>query len=390
MTAAYVLAAVRTPGCRAKKGKLKDVRPDDLAATAIRALVDRAGIDPARVDDVILGCAFPEGEQGMNVARVAALRAGLPVQVPGQTVNRFCASGLQSIATAAERILAGHADCIVAGGTESMSLVPMGGGKFSANPGLVASFPESYAGMGVTAEIVASRYGISREDQDAFAVESHRRAAAAQAEERFAAELVPVEVETASIARGKVSRRTELVGSDDGVRPDTTLEGLARLKPAFKVNGSVTAGNASQMTDGAAAVLVVSESFLARSGREPLARFVSYAVKGVPPEIMGMGPVEAIPAALARAGVAARDLAHVELNEAFAAQSIACIRALELDPARVNPLGGAIALGHPLGCTGAKLTATLLHALRSGGSRHGVVSMCVGGGMGAAAVFERA
>ena len=389
MSAAYVLAAVRTPGCKAKKGKLKDVRPDDLAATVIRALVDRTGIDPQAIDDVIMGCAFPEGEQGMNLGRVAALRAGLPVQVPGQTVNRFCASGLQSIATAAERILAGHADCIVAGGAESMSLIPMGGTRYSANPTLAATHPEAYAGMGVTAELVASRDRISREDQDAFAVASHQRAAAAQAERRFADELVPVEVESAVISKGKVSRQTEQVSDDDGVRGDTTLEALSRLKPAFKVDGTVTAGNASQMTDGAAAVLVASEAFVARTGLAPLGRFVSYAVKGVPPEIMGIGPVEAIPAALARAGVRLGDVGHVELNEAFAAQALACVRALGLDPARVNPLGGAIALGHPLGCTGAKLTATLLHALRRTGQRHGIVSMCVGGGMGAAAVFER-
>jgi acetyl-CoA acyltransferase len=390
MSAAYVLAAVRTPGCKARKGKLKDVRPDDLAATVIRALVERTGVDPLALDDVILGCAFPEGEQGMNLARVAALRAGLPVQVPGQTVNRFCASGLQSIATAAERILAGQADCIVAGGAESMSLVPMGGARFSANPSLVASFPEAFAGMGITAEIVAARHRIAREDQDAFAAESHRRAAAAQAAGWFAEELVPVEVETATISKGKVARRSERVIADDGVRADTTVEALARLKPAFKVDGSVTAGNASQMTDGAAAALVVSEAFLARTGLAPLARFVSYAVKGVPPEVMGIGPVEAIPAALARAGIEAGDVGHVELNEAFASQAIACVRALGLDPARVNPGGGAIALGHPLGCTGAKLTATLLHALRRSGERYGLVSMCIGGGMGAAAVFERA
>jgi len=389
MSAAYVLAAVRTPGCKAKKGKLRDVRPDDLAATAIRALVERAGIEPREIEDVILGCAFPEGEQGMNLGRVAALRAGLPVEVPGQTVNRFCASGLQTIATAAERILAGQADCIVAGGAESMSLVPMGGARFSANPALVASWPESFAAMGITAELVAARDGVSREDQDAFAAASHARAAAAQAAGSFADELVPVEVERAAIVKGKVQRSTERVEEDDGVRPDTTVEALARLKPAFKLDGTVTAGNASQMTDGAAAALVVSEAFLARTRIAPLARFVSYAVRGVAPELMGIGPIAAIPAALARAGVRAQDVGHVELNEAFAAQALACVRALDLDPARVNPMGGAIALGHPLGCTGAKLTATLLHGMRRSGVRHGVVSMCIGGGMGAAAVFER-
>ncbi len=389
MSAAYLISAVRTPGGKAKKGKLRDVRPDDLAAVALRAAVDRAGLDPARIDDVILGCAFPEGEQGMNVARVAALRAGLPVEVPAQTVNRFCASGLQSIATAAERILAGAADVIVAGGVESMSLVPMGGNKYSANPSLVSSWPETYAGMGITAELVARKYAVSRADQDAFAAESHRRAARAQAEGFFRDELVPVDVETTAVVAGKLSRASDRLEEDEGVRADTTPEGLAKLRPAFQVDGSVTAGNASQMTDGAAATVVVSERYLKESGARPLARLVSYAVRGVPPEIMGIGPVEAIPAALARAGLRKDDLAAIELNEAFAAQSLACVRELGLDPARVNPQGGAIALGHPLGCTGSKLTATLLHGLRRTGGRYGAVSMCIGGGMGAAAIFER-
>jgi acetyl-CoA acyltransferase len=389
MSAAYVLAAVRTPGGKAKKGKLKDVRPDDLAAVAIKALLERTGIDPMLIEDVILGCAFPEGEQGMNVARVASFKAGLPYQVPAQTVNRFCASGLQSIATAAERIMAGGADCILAGGVESMSLVPMGGGKFSANPGLVGAWPESYASMGITAELVADKYAISRADQDAFAAESHRRAAAAQDEGRFQDELVPVDVETVGLVKGKVVRRAERFSADEGVRPDTTAEGLGKLKPAFKVGGTVTAGNASQMTDGAAAVLVVSEAFLKQTGARPLARFVAYAARGVPPELMGIGPVEAIPAALKRAGLKIEDLATIELNEAFAAQSLACVRALGLDPARVNVNGGAIALGHPLGCTGAKLTATLLNELKRNGARYGAVSMCIGGGMGAAGIFER-
>jgi acetyl-CoA acyltransferase len=390
MSAAYLLAAVRTPGGKAKKGKLKDVRPDDLAAIAIKALLERTGIDPQLIDDVILGCAFPEGEQGMNLARVASLKAGLPYQVPAQTVNRFCASGLQSIATAAERIMSGGADCIVAGGAESMSLVPMGGQKFSANPGLVDGYPESYASMGITAELVAEKYGVSRADQDAFAAESHRRAAAAQEGGKFQEELVPVEVETVTLVGGKAQRRTERLTADEGVRKDTTAEGLSKLKPAFKVGGTVTAGNASQMTDGAAAVLVVSEAFLKQSGAQPLARFVGFAVRGVPPELMGIGPVEAIPAALRKAGLKVEDLAAIELNEAFAAQSLACVRALGLDPARVNVNGGAIALGHPLGCTGAKLTATLLHELKRSGARFGAVSMCIGGGMGAAGIFERA
>ncbi|MBK9517793.1 MAG: acetyl-CoA C-acyltransferase [Anaeromyxobacter sp.] len=389
MSAAYILAAVRTPGGKAKKGKLKDVRPDDLAALAIRALLERTRVDPALVEDVLLGCAFPEGEAGMNVARVAALKAGLPVSVPGQTINRFCASGLQTIASAAERILAGGADCLVAGGTESMSMIPMGGQKFSANPGLAGSWPESYASMGITAELVAERHHVGRADQDAFAAESHRRAAAAQDAGRFDAELVPVEVESVALKDGTLVKRAEVVRADEGVRRDTTAAGLGALRPAFKVDGSVTAGNSSQMTDGAAAVLVVSEAFLKRAGVKPLARFVAFSVRGVAPEVMGLGPVEAIPAALARAGLTVADVASWELNEAFAAQALAVVRALGLDPARVNPNGGAIALGHPLGCTGAKLTATLLGELGRSGGRYGVVSMCVGGGMGAAGIFER-
>jgi acetyl-CoA acyltransferase len=390
MQSAWVLAAYRTPGTRARKGKLKDARPDDLAAAAIRGLLERTRVDARSIEDVILGCAFPEAEQGMNVARVAALAAGLPCEVPAQTVNRFCASGLQAIASAAERIAGGFADCILAGGTESMTLVPMGGNKFSANPALAGSWPEAYASMGITAEIVAERYRISREEQDAFAAESHRRAAAALDARRFEAEIVPVTAERCEIVDGRPRSTREPVDEDDGVRRETTSEALAKLKPAFKLNGTVTAGNSSQMTDGAAAALVVSEAFLKRTGLVPLARVAAYAVKGVPPEIMGMGPVEAIPAALARAGVRADDVAIFELNEAFASQSVACLRALNLDPARVNPNGGAIALGHPLGCTGAKLTATLLHEMRRTKARHGVVSMCIGGGMGAAAVFENA
>jgi len=385
---AYVLAAYRTPGTKAKKGKLKDVRPDDLAAAAIHGLLALAGVDARAIDDIVLGCAFPEAEQGMNVARVAALKAGLPPEIPAMTLNRFCASGLQAIASAAERVLAGSADCVVAGGVESMSLVPMGGNKFSANPSLAETWPESYAGMGVTAEIVAQRYRISREDQDAFAAESHRRAAAAMDAGRFDAEIVPVMGERCALVNGRPEVSHEPVTADDGVRRDTTAEALAKLRPAFKAGGTVTAGNSSQMTDGAAAALVVSEKFLERTVKAPLARFVSYAVRGVPPEVMGIGPVEAIPAALKGAGLRLADVDLVELNEAFASQALACLRALKLDPALVNPNGGAIALGHPLGCTGAKLTATLLHELRRRKLRHGIVSMCIGGGMGAAAVFE--
>jgi acetyl-CoA acyltransferase len=389
MRNAYILAAYRTPGCRAKKGKLKDVRPDDLAAAAIKGLLDRTGIDPHDVEDIIIGCAFPEGEQGMNFARVAAMKAGVPVEVPAQTVNRFCSSGLQTIASAAERIMAGFADCIIAGGAESMTMIPMGGSKYSANPGLVASWPESFASMGITAELVADKYGISREEQDAFAAESHRKAAVAQAAGKFKEEIIPVEVENVALVNGKMKRSKELVDADDGVRVDTTAAGLGKLKPAFKATGSVTAGNSSQMTDGAAAVLVVSEDYLKKIGKKALARFVAFSVKGVPPEIMGIGPVAAIPAALKLAGLQLDDIGLIELNEAFAAQSLACVKELGIDPARVNVNGGAIALGHPLGCTGAKLTATILQEMQRTGTRYGMVSMCIGGGMGAAGIFEK-
>jgi acetyl-CoA acyltransferase len=389
MKTAYILAAYRTAGCKAKKGKFKDMRPDDLAAAAISGLLERTGIDPLDVEDIIMGCAFPEGEQGMNMARVAAMRAGVPYQVPAQTVNRFCSSGLQTIASAAERIMAGFGDCIIAGGAESMSLIPMGGGKYSANPSLVATWPESYASMGITAELVVDKYGISREDQDAFAVASHTKAAAAIETGKFAPEIIPVEVEQSAVVGGKVKKSTETVAIDDGVRGDTTLEGLARLKPAFRVNGTVTAGNSSQMTDGAAAAMVVSGEYLKKIGQSPLARFVGFAVRGVPPEIMGIGPIEAIPAALKLTGLAQEEIGLIELNEAFAAQSLACVRTLGLDLARVNVNGGAIALGHPLGCTGAKLTATLLHEMQRSGTRYGMVSMCIGGGMGAAGIFEK-
>lgn len=389
MKTAYILAAYRTPGCKATKGKFRTMRPDDLAAVAIKGLLDRSGIDPRDVEDVIMGCAFPEGEQGMNMARVAAMRAGLPVEVAGQTVNRFCSSGLQTIATASERIMAGFGDCIIAGGAESMTMIPMGGLKYSANPGLVASWPETYASMGITAELVAAKYGISRMDQDAFAAESHCKAASAMGEGRFGEEIIPVEVEQCALVDGVLKRDTELVAADDGVRADTTVEELARLKPVFKADGTVTAGNSSQMTDGAAAVLVVSGEYLERTGKKALARFVAFGVRGVPPEIMGIGPIAAIPAALKLAGLELADIGLIELNEAFAAQSLACIRELGMDQARINVNGGAIALGHPLGCTGAKLTATLLHEMQRRDTRYGMVSMCIGGGMGAAGIFEK-
>jgi acetyl-CoA acyltransferase len=389
MRNAYILAAFRTPGCKAKKGKLKDVRPDDLAAAALKGLLERTAIDPLLVEDIIIGCAFPEGEQGMNMARIAAMRAGIPYQVPAQTVNRFCSSGLQTIASAAERIMAGFADCIIAGGAESMTMIPMGGNKYSVNPFLAASWPESFATMGITAELVADKYNVSREDQDAFAVASHVKAAAAIEQGKFKEQIIPVEVEHCTLVNGKMKREKKLVTIDDGVRGDTTPAILGKLKPAFKTNGTVTAGNASQMTDGAAATLVVSEEFLKKSGKAPLARFVSFAVKGVPPEIMGIGPIEAVPAALKLAGLKQDDIGLIELNEAFAAQSLACIRTLGLDPARVNVSGGAIALGHPLGCTGAKLTTTLLHEMQRSKVRYGMVTMCIGGGMGAAGIFEK-
>jgi len=389
MNTAYILAAYRTPGCRAKKGKFKDVRPDDLGAAAIRGLVEKTGVDPEKIEDVILGCAFPEGEQGMNFAKVAASRAGLPYSVPGMTINRFCSSGLQSIALAAERIMAGFADCIVAGGAESMTMIPMGGNKYSANPGLVGDWPESYASMGITAELVAEKYGISREAQDQFALASPQKAAAAIEAGKFNDEIIPVEIEHVAVVGNKVQKQAETVAIDDGVRADTTLEGLAKLRPAFSQTGSVTAGNSSQMTDGGAAALVVSEKFLKELGQDPVARFVSFAARGVPPEIMGIGPVEAIPAALKMAGLKQDDIDLLELNEAFAAQSLAVLQELKLDPEKVNVNGGAIALGHPLGCTGAKLTATLLNELGRRGGKYGMVSMCIGGGMGGAGIFEK-
>ena len=389
MPTAYILDACRTAGGKSHRGGFRHARPDDLAAVAIRALLERTATDPLLIDDVILGCAFPEAEQGMNVARIAALRAGLPVSVPAQTINRFCASGLQAIASAAERIIAGGADCIVAGGTESMTLVPMAGHAFRANPELVGNWPEVYAGMGITAEILAVKFGIGRAAQDSFAADSHRKAAAAQAAGRFSEEIVPVEAEWLETEGGRPLSRKGLVTTDEGVRPDTTVEVLGKLKPAFKVDGTVTAGNSSQMTDGAAAVLVVSERFLKESGRLPLARFVAYAASGVAPEIMGIGPVTAVPKALALAGLRLEELGLIELNEAFAVQALAVISELGLDPARVNVNGGAIALGHPLGATGAKLTTTLVHEMQRRNERYGMVTMCVGGGMGAAGIFER-
>jgi acetyl-CoA acyltransferase len=389
MRKAYILASYRTPGCRANKGRLKDTRPDDLAALAIKGLLERTGIDPGGIEDVYLGCSFPEAEQGMNVGRVAALKAGLPVEVPGQTINRFCSSGLQTIATAAERIMAGFADCIIAGGVESMSHVPLGGLKYSANPGLMVDRPEAFSSMGTTAELVAEQYDISREEMDAFAAASHAKAAAAIEQGRFTDEIIPVEIEKNTLAGKKIKREKELVTVDDGVRPGTTTETLAKLRSVFRVDGPVTAGNSSQMTDGAAVSLVVSEDFLEKLGKQPMARFLAFSVKGVAPEVMGIGPIAAIPAALRMAGLNKEDIQLIELNEAFAAQALAVIKTLALDPAIVNVNGGAIALGHPLGCTGAKLTASLLHEMGRRKLRYGMVSMCIGGGMGAAGIFEK-
>lgn len=389
MKKAYILASYRTPGCRATKGKFKDMRPDDLAALAIRGLIERTGIDLSTINDVYLGCAFPEAEQGMNVGRVAAMKAGLPAEVPGQTINRFCSSGLQSIALAAERVMCGFADCIVAGGVESMSCVPLGGLKYSANPGLMVNWPEAYSSMGVTAELVAERYGIDRLAMDTFAAASNAKAAAAIEAGRFADEIIPVEIEKNQIVAGKVKRTKELVTVDDGVRPGTTVESLAKLRPVFKVNGPVTAGNSSQMTDGAAVALVVSEEYLERINKAPMARFLAFSANGCAPEVMGIGPITAIPAALKLAGLKQEDIQLIELNEAFAAQALAVIRTLGLNQEIINVNGGAIALGHPLGCTGAKLTTTLLHEMGRRKLRYGMVSMCIGGGMGAAGIFEK-
>jgi len=389
MKPAYILASYRTPGCRANKGKFKDMRPDDLAALAIKGLLDRTGVDPATIDDVYIGCSFPEAEQGMNLGRVAALRAGLPVEVSGETINRFCSSGLQSIAHAAERIMCGFADCIIAGGAESMTCVPMGGLKYAANPTLMKARGENYSNMGITAELVAEKYGVMRQTMDEFAAKSHAKAAAAIESGRFRDEIIPVEIEDCRLVNGKMQKKKTIVDTDDGVRAGTTVEGLAKLRPVFKTDGAVTAGNSSQTTDGAAMTMLVSEDYLKKIGKQPFGRFITFAVKGVPPELMGIGPIVAIPAALKLAGLRQDDLQLIELNEAFAAQALACINTLGLNPDIINVNGGAIALGHPLGCTGAKLTATLLHEMGKRSLRYGMVSMCIGGGMGAAGIFEK-
>jgi acetyl-CoA acyltransferase len=400
-----IVSAVRTPVGRAFKGTLRATRPDELAALAIKgALEGVPQLDPKEIEDVILGCAMPEGEQGMNVARIAALRAGLPVEVSALTINRFCSSGLQSIAMAAERIMAGGAEVIVAGGTESMSMIPMGGNKISPNPWLVENNPGAYLSMGLTAERVGQRFGITREQSDVFSLRSHQKALAAIQAGKFADETVAVPVtfttngngasgaKSASGKTGSASlHRQEIVFKvDEGPRADTSLEALLALKPAFHVKGIVTAGNSSQMSDGAAAAVVMSAERAKALGIQPLVRYVSFATAGYKPEEMGLGPVFAIPKALKLAGLKLADIDVIELNEAFAAQSLAVIKEGGLDPGKVNPNGGAIALGHPLGCTGAKLTATALYELKRRGGRYAVVTMCIGGGQGAAGLFERA
>ncbi len=393
MPEAVLVAAVRTPVGRAPKGALSTTRPDDLAATAINGVLARVpALDKSTIDDVILGCAQPEGEQGWNIARMAALRAGLPVEIPGATVNRLCASGLEAIAIADQRIRSGLAQVIVAGGTESMSLIPMGGNKPSPNPWLAANYPASLLTMGLTAERVARHYSVSRNDQDEFALRSHQKALAAQAAGRFADELVPVKITSATpdVPPRKPHIKEKEFSVDEGPRADTSSAALAALRPVFHAQGTVTAGNSSQTSDGAAAVVLMGAGRARELGIEPLARLVSYAVTGCLPEEMGIGPITAIPKALALAGLALADIDVIELNEAFAAQVLAIIRTLNLDQEKINVNGGAIALGHPLGCTGAKLTATLLQELkRREAARYGMVTMCVGGGMGAAGIFER-
>ena len=391
MRDAVIASAVRTPVGKAPKGTLRTTRPDEMAAVTIQAALSQSnGIDPTEVDDVIIGCAMPEAEQGMNVARIASLRAGIPVETSAVTINRFCSSGLQSIAYAAERIMVGAADTIIAGGTESMSLVPMGGHKIAPNPDLVQHYPDVYLSTGLVAENHARESSISREEQDAFALRSHQRALSAITEGRFTNETIPVSVNVAHTNNGGAPSVEQITfAADEGPRADTSLEVLGKLRPAFHINGSVTAGNSSQMSDGAAAVVVTTAERAKQAGVMPLARFIAYATAGVKPELFGLGPVPAMQKALKQAGLTIDDIDLVELNEAFAAQALACLREFPIDENKLNVNGGAIALGHPLGCTGAKLTTTLLHELKRRNGRYGMVTMCVGGGMGAAGIFER-
>jgi len=387
---AVIVSAVRTPVGKAKRGGLATVRPDELAAAAIQAVLKRTpNLDPAEIEDVVFGCAFPEGEQGLNVARMIALRAGLPDSVPAETINRYCSSGVQSIAHVAYAIQSGQIEVGIAGGVESMTMVPMMGYKFSANPFFAQDLPHYYTNMGLTAENLVVKYRISREDQDLFSLKSHQKAARAVDSGLFDPELVPIDVEVVEFnGHEKPVKKNFTVKRDEGPRADTNMEALSKLKPAFKEGGTVTAGNSSQMSDGAAAVVVMSAEKAAQLGLEPLARFVSFAVGGVPPELMGIGPVVAIPKTLKLAGITLNDIDLIELNEAFAAQSLSVIRLAELDESKVNVNGGAVALGHPLGCTGTKLTTQLIYEMGRRKSKYGMVTMCIGGGMGAAAIFE--
>ncbi|HYY69019.1 MAG TPA: acetyl-CoA C-acyltransferase [Terriglobales bacterium] len=389
MREVVIASSVRTPVGKAYKGTLRATRPDDLAAVAIKGAVERVPqLDLMEIEDVVLGCAMPEAEQGMNVARIASLRAGLPVECSAMTINRFCSSGLQAIAIVADRIAAGAYDVAIAGGTESMTMIPMGGHKVSANPWLVDHYPDAYLSMGLTAERLAKRYGISREQADEFSLCSHQNALAAIQAGKFEDEIVPVPVSFTTPNGAKPQRIDIVFKVDEGPRADTSLEALAALKPAFHARGTVTAGNSSQMSDGAAASVVMSAERAKALGIKPLARFVAFATAGYKPEEMGLGPVYAIPKVLRMAGLQLADIDIIELNEAFAAQSLSVIKEGGLDPAKINPNGGAIALGHPLGCTGAKLTATILRELKRRNARYGLVTMCVGGGMGAAGIFE--
>ena len=391
MKEAVIVSAVRTAVGKAPKGTLRTTRPDEMGAAVIKEAAARVpGMELSDIEDVIMGCAMPEAEQGMNVARAAAIRAGLPVETSAMTINRFCSSGLQSIAMAADRIRSGGADVIVAGGLETMSMIPMGGHIIRPNPYLVEHYPDFYLNMGLATENVARKFEVTREEQDEFALRSHQRAAAALDADKFKEETVPLNVVLEELdAKGKKQRREVVFDKDEGVRRDTSAEGLAKLKPAFHVKGTITAGNASQMSDGAAAAVVMSAERAEQLKAKPMARFVAYATAGCPPEEMGIGPVFAIPKALQLAGLTLDDIDVIELNEAFAAQSLAVIKTLGLNPDKVNVNGGAIALGHPLGCTGAKLTASILRELERRSARYGMVTMCVGGGMGAAGIFER-
>ncbi len=387
---AVIVSAVRTPVGKAKRGGLATVRPDEMAAAVIQELLKRTpNLDPAQIEDIVIGCAFPEGEQGLNMARMIALRAGLPDSVPAETINRYCASGVQSIAHVAQAIQTGQIKIGIAGGAESMTMIPMTGFKFSPNPHFAQNLPHYYTNMGLTAENVSVKYGISREDQDEFSLKSHQKAAQAVNSGLFDSELVPLDVEVTELdGQEKPVKKNFAVKRDEGPRADTNMDALSKLKPAFKAGGVVTAGNSSQMSDGAAAVMVMSAERAAQLGLKPLARFVSFAVGGVPPELMGIGPIVAIPKALNLAGLTLNDIDLIELNEAFAAQSLAVIHTLEIDEIKVNVNGGAIALGHPLGCTGSKLTTQLIYEMARRKSKYGMVTMCIGGGMGAAAILE--